>query len=132
MTGGVDDIVRVWNYSSDSSGSELRLKNKLMEHSLGVVAVDINKDVSKIVSSSLDSTIHLFDVQSGEKIRKMDNGPMECWTVAFSPDSKRIISGAQNGIVHFYDVETGQKQQQMDTRGKFLLSIAYVSYFLIN
>jgi WD repeat-containing protein 61 len=120
---GVDDIVRVWNVSD----GELRLKNKLTDHSLGVVAVDINKEATKAVSSSLDSTIHLWDLQSGERIRKIDNGPMESWTVAFSPDGKHIISGAQNGKVHFFDTETGQKEQQMDTRGKFVLSIAYVS-----
>ena len=120
---GVDDIVRVWNVSN----GELRLKNKLTDHSLGVVAVDINKEVTKAVSSSLDSTIHLWDLSSGERIRKIDNGPMESWTVAFSPDGKRIISGAQNGKVHFFNTETGQKEQQMDTRGKFVLSIAYVS-----
>ena len=120
---GVDDIVRVWNVSD----GELRLKNKLTDHSLGVVAVDINKEVTKAVSSSLDSTIHLWDLSSGERIRKIDNGPMESWTVAFSPDGKRIISGAQNGKVHFFNTETGQKEQQMDTRGKFVLSIAYVS-----
>ena len=120
---GVDDIVRVWNVSD----GELRLKNKLTDHSLGVVAVDIDKEVTKAVSSSLDSTIHLWDLSSGERIRKIDNGPMESWTVAFSPDGKRIISGAQNGKVHFFNTETGQKEQQMDTRGKFVLSIAYVS-----
>ena len=116
-------ILRVWSVSD----GELRLKNKLADHSLGVVAVDINKEVTKAVSSSLDSTIHLWDVISGDRIRKIDNGPMESWTVAFSPDSKYIISGAQNGKVHFFDTETGQKVQQMDTRGKFVLSIAYVS-----
>ena len=121
ITGGVDDIVRVWNVAD----GELRLKNKLADHSLGVVAVDINKEVTKAVSSSLDSTIHLWDMISGERIRKIDNGPMESWTIGFSPDSKHIISGAQNGKVHFFDTETGQKTQQMDTRGKFVLSIAY-------
>ena len=103
----------------------------MTDHSLGVVAVDINKEATKAVSSSLDSTIHLWDLQSGERIRKIDNGPMESWTVAFSPDGKHIISGAQNGKVHFFDTETGQKEQQMDTRGKFVLSIAYVSLEII-
>lgn len=89
--------------------------------------MDINNDVTKAVSSSLDSTIHLWDVSTGDRIRKIDNEPMESWTVAFSPDGKQIISGAQNGKVHFFNTETGQKEQQMDTRGKFILSIAYVS-----
>ena len=123
MTGGVDDVVRVWN----EDDGELRLHHKLTDHSLGVVAVDINKEVTRAVSSSLDSTIHLWNLTNGERIRKFDNGPMECWTIAFSPDEKHIITGAQNGKVHFWNVETGQQEQKMDTRGKFILSIAYVS-----
>jgi WD repeat-containing protein 61 len=120
----MDDIVRVWSYSE----GELRPRNKLTDHSLGVVSVDITKDVTKAVSSSLDSTIHLWDLSTGDRIRKIDNAPLDCWTTAFSPDGQKIISGAQNGIVHFYNTETGQKEQQMDTRGKFVLSLAYVSF----
>ena len=124
ITGGVDDVVRVWAYHD----GELRLKHKLTDHSLGVVSVDVSKDVTKVVSSSLDSTIHIWDLATGEKIRKIDNAPMESWTSAFSPDMQHIISGAQNGKIHFFNTETGQKDQQLDTRAKFILSIAYVSH----
>ena len=41
-TGGVDDLVKVWEYTSDG---EMKLKHKLSEHSLGVVSVDLSKDV---------------------------------------------------------------------------------------
>ena len=62
----------------------------------------------------------------------MENGPMECWTVAFSPDGKKIISGSNAGKIHVYNVETGQQEEQLDTRGKYTLSIAYVrNYFTI-
>ena len=33
-----------------------------------------------LVSSSLDSSIHVWDVESGQKLKTMENGPMECWT----------------------------------------------------
>ncbi len=36
-----------------------------------------------LASSSLDAAIHLWDVDTGEKIRSMENGPMDAWTVAF-------------------------------------------------
>ena len=62
----------------------------------------------------------------------MENGPMECWTVAFSPDGKKIISGSNAGKIHVYNVETGQQEEQLDTRGKYTLSIAYVSHILYH
>ena len=67
---GVDDIVRVWNVSD----GELRLKNKLTDHSLGVVAVDINKEATKAVSSSLDSTIRPQETVSLKKRSLDDQG----------------------------------------------------------
>ena len=43
-TGGMDDAVRVWDVTADG---DLFLRHKLVDHSLGVVSVDINKDVSR-------------------------------------------------------------------------------------
>ena len=43
-TGGVDDLVKVWEYTSDG---EMKLKHKLADHSLGVVSVDLSKDVKR-------------------------------------------------------------------------------------
>ena len=85
---------------------------------------------SGLVSSSLDSSIHVWDVETGQKLKTMENGPMECWTVAFSPCGTKIISGSNGGKIHVYSVETGQKEKQLDTHGKYVLSIAYVSTYL--
>ena len=40
VTGGVDDLVKVWHYDE----GELKLRHKLGDHSLGVVSVALNKD----------------------------------------------------------------------------------------
>ena len=47
-TGGVDDLVKVWEYTSDG---EIKLKHKLSDHSLGVVSVDLSKDVKSKLSN---------------------------------------------------------------------------------
>ena len=39
-TGGVDDLVKVWQYED----GELRLRHKLGDHSLGVVSVALSKE----------------------------------------------------------------------------------------
>ena len=45
-----------------------------------------------LVSSSLDSSIHVWDVESGQKLKTMENGPMECWT-GMVPNSILFLTG---------------------------------------
>lgn len=59
----------------------------------------------------------------------METGPADVWTVCFSPDDKFVISGSHAGKIHMYSVETRKQERTLDTRGKFTLSIAYVSLF---
>ena len=81
-----------------------------------------------LASSSLDAAIHLWNVDTGAKIRTFDNGPMDAWTDAFSPCATKLISGSHVGKINLFNTETGEKVQSLDTRGKFTLSIAYVSW----
>lgn len=46
--------------------------------------------------------------------------------MAFSPDSQYLATGTHVGKVNIFGVESGKKEYSLDTRGKFILSIAYV------
>lgn len=74
--------------------------------------------------------MRVWDLETGEKKSTIDVGPVDLWTVAFSPDDKYIISGSHSGKITFYSVETAKAERSLDTRGKFILSIAYVSHIL--
>ncbi len=52
---------------------------------------------------------------------------VDAWTMCFSPDSRFLASGSHTGKINLFGVESGKKESQLDTRGKFTLSIAYVS-----
>lgn len=71
--------------------------------------------------------MRIWDLEKGEKIANVDVGPVDLWTVAFSPDDKYIISGSHGGKITSYSVETAKAEHTYETRGKFTLSIAYVS-----
>jgi len=78
-------------------------------------------------SSSLDSSLKLWDLQSGDKLASIEVGPVDIWTVVFSPDDKFVVSGSHAGKIHLYGTESGKQEQTLDTRGgKFTLSVAYV------
>ena len=71
--------------------------------------------------------MRIWDIKTGEKLSTIEVGPVDLWTVAFSPDDKYIISGSQAGKITLYSVDTAKAEQTLETRGKFTLSIAYVS-----
>lgn len=81
-----------------------------------------------IASSSLDSSMCLWNARTGEKKHMLTLGPVDLWTVGFSPCNKYVISGLNDGKISMYSVETGKPEQVLDAQnGKYTLSIAYVS-----
>ena len=52
---------------------------------------------------------------------------VDVWTLAFSVDSRYLATGSHNGKINLFSVEEGRKQTALDTRGKFIMTIAYVS-----
>ena len=57
-------------------------------------------------------------------------GPVDLWTLDFSPCNKYVISGSHEGKISLYSVETGKVEQVLDPQnGKFTLSIAYVNMY---
>lgn len=122
VTGSVDDTVKIWERQDDV----LHIRRVLTGHSLGVVSVAVSSDGSKCASSSLDSSLKLWDVETGDKLSSIEVGPVDIWTVVFSPDDKFIVSGSHAGKIHLYGTESGKQEQSLDTRGgKFTLSVAY-------
>ena len=103
VTGGVDDVVKIWNYKD----GELQFKHQLTEHSLGVVSVALSSDGRKVASSSLDSVIIVCDTNTGAKIATMETGPVDAWSVIFTSDDQYVVSGSHSGSVNLFNVETG-------------------------
>lgn len=124
VTGSLDDTVKIW----DVKDNRLELQQQLTGHSLGVVSVAVSSDGRTIASSSLDSGLCIWKTETGQLLNQAALGPVDLWTVAFSPDDKYVISGSHEGKISLYDVETAKPEQVLDPQnGKFTLSIAYVS-----
>ena len=52
---------------------------------------------------------------------------VDAWTICFSPDARFLASGSHTGKINLFGVDSAKKESQLDTRGKFTMSIAYVS-----
>ena len=56
--------------------------------------------------------------------------PVETWTVAWNPYQNQLASGSQSGNVNLWNVDTCEKTSTIETRGKFIMSVDYVSVCL--
>ncbi|KAJ6487440.1 WD40 repeat-like protein [Mycena vitilis] len=82
----------------------------LERHTYWVMSVAFSSDGKHIVSGSDDTTIRIWDAESGEQL----GGPLVGHTdsvqsVAFSPDGKHIVSGSADRSVRIWDAESGEQ-----------------------
>ncbi|XP_047739280.1 WD repeat-containing protein 61 isoform X1 [Hyalella azteca] len=128
VTGGLDDTVRVWKWvdSDDGSGGgQLSKLHTLEGHSLGVISTAVNPAGTIAASSSLDSTIKLWNLHTGEQMESLDCSPVESWSVVFSPCGQHVATGNHAGKINIYQAKGGEHVSTLDTRGRFTYTIAY-------
>lgn len=88
--------------------------------------VIFSRDGRVLASSSIDSTIKLWDVSTGTELRNIA-GHHDVETFAFSPDSRVIASGGGilDKTIKLWDVDTGAKLLDFPTNAGGVDSIAF-------
>ena len=56
-------------------------------------AIAITPDGNKIISSSYDKTLKVWDLESGHLLRSLEGHTWEVNAVAVTPDGRQIVSG---------------------------------------
>lgn len=78
----------------------------LSGHTDGIMWMGWNNDESLFASVSWDSTVRLWNANSGEIIRVLKTDDQaQNWTGEFSPDSKLFVATSGRGRVHIYDLQ---------------------------
>ena len=65
-------------------------------------------DGRRIVSASVDRTLKIWDLETGQPLRTLTGHSNSVTGVAVMPDSKRAVSASQDGTLKVWDLETGQ------------------------
>ena len=73
MIGSLDEIVKLW------CSDELVLERTNTEHSLGMTSVAAHSSGLISASTSLDSFVHVFDVDTNATIATLESPPSEVW-----------------------------------------------------
>jgi WD40 repeat protein/DNA-binding CsgD family transcriptional regulator len=77
------------------------------------------------LSASQDGLVILWDVATGEIIRRFDgqSGPVN--EVAFHPDGTQFLSASDDGVVILWDIENGAIVRRFDGHDKAVTSVAF-------
>ncbi|VVD04250.1 unnamed protein product [Leptidea sinapis] len=121
VTGGLDGIVKVWHDHSN----QLKLVHELQGHCMAVISIAISPDGHTIATTSLDSTMIIWELTSGNNVHEIHSEDTDMWQVSFSPDGTHIVTGSHNGRLTIYNIETKQPKRTFDTRGLSVLCVAW-------
>jgi eukaryotic-like serine/threonine-protein kinase len=98
---GSDYDVRFWD---PATGKEIR---RFQGHKAAVVGVAFLPDGRRMLSGGFDGALRLWDVETGEIRRVIQERWLAC--LAVSADGKRALTGGQDGSVRLWDLETGKR-----------------------
>ncbi len=84
-------------------------------HTDRVKAVDISPDGRYVLTGSGDSTVRLWDVETGEEIRQFAGTMQDINSAVFSPDGYFVLTGSRHDhTVRLWDTETGEELRRFE------------------
>lgn len=75
-------------------------------YSVGSIVFSPDRRLMAVVL--LQTRVHLWDIESGQRLRVVLNHQTEITQVRFSPDSRRLLTASSDGDARLWDVDSGQ------------------------
>ncbi|MFM6250064.1 MAG: WD40 repeat domain-containing protein, partial [Dolichospermum sp.] len=82
----------------------------LTGHSYLVNAIALTPDGKTVISGSLDTTIKIWDLETGEEKFTLKGHSSWVNAIALTPDGKTVISGSGDNTIKIWDLETGEEK----------------------
>jgi formylglycine-generating enzyme required for sulfatase activity/tRNA A-37 threonylcarbamoyl transferase component Bud32 len=83
---------------------------RFLGRSTGPIAVALSADGRRLLSGTPDQALRVWDVETGQEVRRLTAHGQVIWWVAISPDGRRALSTGGDGTVRLWDLETGKQR----------------------
>jgi WD40 repeat protein len=94
-------------------------------HAWYVNSVAISNDNHTALSGSLDNTLKLWDINTGQEIRTFRGGKSWILSIAISKDGRTALSGGMfDDALKLWDIETGQEIRTFKGHTRSIFSVA--------
>lgn len=125
--GGLDNLCSVYNLHSNSGGDPLYMKpdRELSAHTGYLSCCKFLSD-KQILTSSGDMSCILWDIETGQVIKKFSEHSGDVMSVSVDHDKNTFISGACDTVAKLWDIRSGKCEQ---TFGGHESDINYVQFF---
>jgi WD40 repeat protein/serine/threonine protein kinase len=97
----------------------------LRGHQAPITCTSFSPDGRRIVSSSADGTVKIWEPTSGRLLKTLDgqNGPIT--SAAFSPDGKRIVAGSWGNVATVWDASSGREVLCLAGHARAVSTVAF-------
>ncbi len=93
----------LWDLSDGSLVHQLE-----KPHDDTVLSIRFSPDGKTLASGGADRMVHLWDVESGERLTTLEGHTHHVTAVGWDLDGREVSSGAADGIVKVWDLKTGK------------------------
>lgn len=116
-----DKTIRVWGLDENMEATFV-----IGTHDcISCAVISPNEDMM-VSSSRIDGTLQVWDLESGNEIRKLKGHTRGVFTVGFSPDGQYILSASMDNTIRLWDVKNGAMLQSYNC-GNHLTGVASFS-----
>jgi len=103
VTGSRDRTAMVWQLSDEIEGSPGYARRSLKGHNQSVCDTVISSDGQFALTGSMDSTMRLWDLNTGSSVRLFKGHTKDVNSVAFSADNRQIVSGSRDCSIKLWN-----------------------------
>jgi serine/threonine protein kinase len=91
---------------------------------LGHASVAVTPDGKYVVSGSKDKTVRLWDLATGQEVRRFTGHESTVRSVAVTPDGKYVVSGSGDKTVRLWELATGKEVRRFTGHADWVRSVA--------
>lgn len=106
--------VGVWEAQSGKELSQMAPVSEQELHRGVISASSLNRNKDRLVTSSWDHSVKLWDFEKGDLLRTFLGHRSEVWSVALSPDGRWVASGSKSGEVRIWSTSQQEETEQID------------------
>jgi hypothetical protein len=117
-SGGLDDLVRVWDLTTGKEEKVLR------GHTKQVWAVAFHPNNRQLFSASWDTTVRLWDFKTGNESKRYTH-PIDVNGLAIARDGNTFLSACDSKFVYLWNTVTGEEVRRYEGATNFVYAVAF-------